>query len=194
MSMFLNNTECEISAEAVNTLALGWLFALLPLSLYFVFLWFSGAVLCWWLQYKIFETRRLPIYVYTCICVSVYLFLYLISHLFWVLCTLLNFSKCRYSPGDSMPYCSSLIKIQGFFIDQQLYFFLMPVPLKCESCVLAKINIIFKEVCLRAMELYQEINAVKSSDHPLQLFSNTILLQLFPEGFVHWGQHFQPKN
>lgn len=44
------------------------------------------------------------------------------------------------------------------------------------------------------MELYQEINAVKSSDHPLQLFSNTILLQLLPEGFVHWGQHFQPKN
>lgn len=51
----------------------------------------------------------------------------------------------QYGPGDSMSYSSSVIKID-FFIAQGLYFGLMPVTLKCESCVLAKINVIFKEV------------------------------------------------
>lgn len=78
-----------------------------------------------------------------CVCVPVYL-----CDISFVLSPLHTpeFLKAQiHSLSDSMPYCSSLIKIQ-VFIDQDLYFVLMPVTLKHESFVLAKIKIIFKEV------------------------------------------------
>lgn len=50
-----------------------------------------------------------------------------------------------YCPSDSTSYSSSVINI-AFFIAQGLFFSLMPGMLKCESCVLAKIKVIFEEV------------------------------------------------
>lgn len=57
-----------------------------------------------------------------------------------------EFPKMKlYGPGDSMSNSSSVTKI-AFFIAEGLYFGLMPVMLKCDSCVLAKIKVMFKEV------------------------------------------------